>query len=396
MANLRIGSAGTDVEKLQAALGFTGKDVDGIFGQKTERAVKAYQKANGLVEDGIAGEKTLGMLYGAGTASSSTPVTPQATTQQNTADVNTEQPDAVQQAKEMIQQLNAKKPGDYTPVWLDEADSWMSQYQNRDDFSYDVNKDALYQQYKDQYIQQGQLASMDVMGQAAAMTGGYGNSYAQSVGQQAFNQYLGQLNNVVPELYGIAYDQYQQEGKNMLDMYDMYMNREAQERSNYQTEMDNWYREMSRLIGERDAALAEKSNEKSNLINLIAATGYKPTDAELQAAGMTRGQADSYTTAYSTKATADENEKYSKLEVGSTAYNTITKAIRGAKDLGELSEITEEYIKTYGEDAIKNMYEFKKKLAELTPQIDPQLYTAPTGFTGSAGSVGGKWMMSVR
>jgi hypothetical protein len=34
----------------------------------------------------------------------------------------------------------------------------MSQIQNRPAFSYDVNSDALYQQYKDQYIRQGKLA----------------------------------------------------------------------------------------------------------------------------------------------------------------------------------------------------------------------------------------------
>lgn len=167
-----------------------------------------------------------------------------------------EKSDAVKQAEALLNQHVAGKPGAYSPVWQDEADAYLSQYQNRDPFAYDFNADALYQQYKDQYIQQGQMAMMDTMGQAAAMTGGYGNSYAQTVGQQAFNQYLAHLHSVMPELYGMAYDRYTQEGQDLLDQYDLYMDREAQEYSRYQDSLDNWYRETQRLTDNYDTEYA--------------------------------------------------------------------------------------------------------------------------------------------
>ena len=44
---------------------------------------------------------------------------------------------------------------------------------NREDFSYDINEDALYNHYKDNYIKHGKMASADVAGQAAALTGGF-------------------------------------------------------------------------------------------------------------------------------------------------------------------------------------------------------------------------------
>ena len=97
----------------------------------------------------------------------------------------------------------------------------MNAYLNRDKFSYDINGDALYQQYKDKYIQQGKMAMADTMGQAAAMTGGYGNSYAASVGNQAYQASLQQLNDVIPELYQMAYDRYNQEGQNLLNRYSL-------------------------------------------------------------------------------------------------------------------------------------------------------------------------------
>lgn len=169
--------------------------------------------------------------------------------------------DIVNQAYALLQQQQANKPGSYSPVWQDEADAYLSQYQNRDDFSYDVNSDALYQQYKDNYIQQGQLAMMDAMGQAAAMTGGYGNSYAQTVGQQTYNQYLSQLNDIVPELYQMAHDRYTQEGQELLDMYDLYMNREALEYSKYQDNLDNWYQETDRLTDNYNTLYDREYNE---------------------------------------------------------------------------------------------------------------------------------------
>lgn len=59
---LRYGSKGTQVKVLQWLLnqnGYNAGAIDGIFGKNTESAVKAYQKANGLDVDGVAGKNTL-------------------------------------------------------------------------------------------------------------------------------------------------------------------------------------------------------------------------------------------------------------------------------------------------------------------------------------------------
>lgn len=60
------GDKGPEVEKAQKALlekGFDPKGIDGIFGPNTEKAAKAFQKANGLVFDGKIGPKTRDILY---------------------------------------------------------------------------------------------------------------------------------------------------------------------------------------------------------------------------------------------------------------------------------------------------------------------------------------------
>jgi len=61
---LRRGSSGPHVEALQTLLG--NLEVDGKFGPKTRRAVKLYQRANGLKADGIVGDKTRAKLKTAG------------------------------------------------------------------------------------------------------------------------------------------------------------------------------------------------------------------------------------------------------------------------------------------------------------------------------------------
>ena len=70
-----------------------------------------------------------------------------------------------------------------------------NQITQRKPFEYNSEDDMLYQQYVDRYTKGGKLAMEDTMGQAAALTGGYGNSYAQRVGQQTYDEYMTGLND---------------------------------------------------------------------------------------------------------------------------------------------------------------------------------------------------------
>lgn len=125
-------------------------------------------------------------------------------------------------------------PQGYTSPYQQKIDTILHQYQNREPFQFNVNEDALYNQYKDQYIKHGNLAMQDTMGRAAALTGGYGNSYAQTVGQQVYQGYLDDLNEVVPELWQQALDRYQKEGSDMLTEYGLLSDLESQEYSRFQ------------------------------------------------------------------------------------------------------------------------------------------------------------------
>lgn len=126
-----------------------------------------------------------------------------------------------------------QKPGAYASKWTDKISGSLDKILNRKDFTYDINGDALYQQYKDRYVQQGKMAMMDTLGQAAALTGGYGNSYAQMAGQQAYGNYLNGLNDKIPELYQLALDKYSQEGDSLYKQYSLLSAQEGQDYDRY-------------------------------------------------------------------------------------------------------------------------------------------------------------------
>jgi len=61
------GDSGTKVKKLQQALklkGYYSGPTDGDYGEVTETAVKAFQKAKGMSQDGVAGKTTIFILFG--------------------------------------------------------------------------------------------------------------------------------------------------------------------------------------------------------------------------------------------------------------------------------------------------------------------------------------------
>ena len=279
------GSQGSEVTELQRLLNSNGYNLkaDGIYGDKTMAAVKDYQKKKKLAVDGIVGNNTWGALTGSNAtqASPSTgaTATPPASTlpdvgkftydpfkvsdstasaDQKRNEVSSQKPgdfsygeyqksDAVLQAEALLQQQLGNKPGAYQSQWQAGMDETLQSILNRDKFSYDLNGDALYQQYKDQYMLQGQQAMMDTMGQAAAMTGGYGNSYAQTVGQQTYQGYLQQLNDRVPELYQLALSQYNREGDELYSQYGLYADRENQDYGRYRDTVSDYNTELGRL-----------------------------------------------------------------------------------------------------------------------------------------------------
>ena len=105
----------------------------------------------------------------------------------------------------------------------------------------------MYQQMVDRYLQQGQQAMMDTMGQAAALTGGYGNSYAQTAGQQTYQGYLQGANDMLPQFYQMALDRYNSEGDALIQPYGLLSDQEDTAYGRYVDQMNQYFTELDRL-----------------------------------------------------------------------------------------------------------------------------------------------------
>lgn len=111
--------------------------------------------------------------------------------------------DAMAYADGLLQKLNTGRT-----QYTDELDSLIKDYKNRGSFEYDPNSDMLYQNYLTAMQNAGQMAMKDTMGQAAALTGGYGSSYSTAAANGAYNNYLQTANDNLVNFYNMAMDKY--------------------------------------------------------------------------------------------------------------------------------------------------------------------------------------------
>jgi len=157
------------------------------------------------------------------------------------------QSDAVTKAQQALEAQQAAKPGEYASQYREQLSGALADLQNREGFQYDPGADPLYRQAEQNYLTKGRATMEDTMGKAAALTGGYGNSYAQTAGQQAYDGYLQELFQLAPQYRQQAFQQYQAEGDALLQRYDLLLNLEQQAYGRYQDAVNRYYADLDRL-----------------------------------------------------------------------------------------------------------------------------------------------------
>ena len=151
----------------------------------------------------------------------------------------------VEQYMNAMAQLQANKPGAYQSKYQDQIDSIIQQILNPQGFKYEFNGDNLFKAYSDMYTQKGKQAAEDVQGQAAALTGGYGNSYGVTAGNQAYQQYLTDLYGVGMDLRDRAYQDYLNQLQNRKDAYGILQQADDSAYGRYRDTVGDYYTDLN-------------------------------------------------------------------------------------------------------------------------------------------------------
>ena len=112
----------------------------------------------------------------------------------------------------------------------DEIDKLTKEYTERE-FNYDSDTDAAYQDYARMMKESGQRAMEDTVGKASSLTGGYANSYASTVGQQIYNDYISEAAASQGDYYDRALARFAQEGSILQDRINALKAQESSDRA---------------------------------------------------------------------------------------------------------------------------------------------------------------------
>ena len=154
----------------------------------------------------------------------------------------------------------------------------LDQIVNRKDFSYDPENDQLYSQYRKQYTREGQRATQDALGAAAAASGGIPSSYAVNAAAQAGDYYASQMTDKIPELYQLAYNKYMNDynmklsdlgavqGAEQSD-YDKFLNEMQQYNTNRAFDYQAWMDEYNRINNDLQTASGLEQLDYTKYLN---------------------------------------------------------------------------------------------------------------------------------
>lgn len=320
-STIRKGSSGTDVETWQNYLKGQGYNINvsGTFDDETDKYTREYQSSNKLTSDGIVGKNTWASMNTGNNANTNVasdtnsyikPVNgvDQAAMDKaynssleisdETKEFGSKKDDALTNLTDHANKTDIVDPSIYDTLgkemvipeevakadaWLasrleqiqsgktsytDQINSLMNEYLNRDKFEYDVDNDQLFQQALASAMNSGKSAMQDTIGQASALTGGYGSTYATTAGNQAYNAFIEDAYNNLPEYYQMAMQAYQMEGDEMLNQLSVLNTADANEWNKLVTGYDATAQHRNQLYNEAYTAFRDEKTDALNIANL--------------------------------------------------------------------------------------------------------------------------------
>jgi peptidoglycan hydrolase-like protein with peptidoglycan-binding domain len=418
MANFyKIGSTGDDVKKLQqqlASAGFDPGGADGIYGPKTQAAVTAYQKANNLDVDGIAGVQTLGSLNKPVTTA---PVITPLNTSPATPAVDPDRELAKQYASGAINldQLNtgmdtirgrttptapvtpdlsgltnlnlspAAPAQSYQSPWEDKINAALDRLLGYNpNTPYDVTTDPLYNPLKQQYDAAGKSAFNNQVGRLSALTGGRPSTAAVGTATAAQNDYAQEFSGtVLPSLISAEQTRKQNEYNNILGQLEALQGFESQNYDRYRDTVADTRAAEEKKVSDFLSTIGQYSDNYQARINEVTSDNDPTNDFE-----------ESYLKAYrqekianmqAAQAAAEEKAAEARTAAEQEAYE---RSVEQAKLASEL-KYTDAQIANMAADNARAAAAARKESGTLetlgtTEQLQ-RYYDYLTSFTGGGG-----------
>lgn len=173
----------------------------------------------------------------------------------------------VKAARDYLDNVIKNRPKDFQSSYQGQISSLYDQIMNRPKFNYDLAKDPLFQQYKNQYQLLGQQAMRDTVGNAAALTGGYGNTWATTAGSMAYQDYLQKMNDIIPTLYRQARDNYTQEGQELQNRLTVTKGLEDSDYGKYRDTLGDWQNDRNYAQGAYGDEYQREYNAWMDMLN---------------------------------------------------------------------------------------------------------------------------------
>ena len=176
-------------------------------------------------------------------------------------------PNSVRQADSYLSSQLQKIQSGKTS-YSDQVRDMMDTIMGREKFTYDVDKDPLFQQALASAMGSGKTAMQDTIGQASALTGGYGSTYATSAANQAYNAFIEDAYDNLPQYYQMAMEAYQMEGDDLYRQLDMLVGADEREYSRNVTAFDATYQHRNQMYNEAYQQFRDAKNDAYNIANL--------------------------------------------------------------------------------------------------------------------------------
>lgn len=187
--------------------------------------------------------------------------------------------DAMAYTQGLLDKLNTGRTS-----YSDKVDAMMGKIENRDPFQYDFNTDPLFQNALASAMQSGQTAMQDTIGQASALTGGYGSSYATSAGNQAYNQMVTDAYAQLPEYYQLAMQAYDTETQNLYNQLGMYQTADDTEYGRLSNAYNMNYNQAQNMYNQEYSNFWDTNNYNLNVDEFNANQAYKAASLAQDAA----------------------------------------------------------------------------------------------------------------